>query len=481
MAGFGAEAAAISALRDGNARAARGHWRDALSCFCAPSADTVACTAARAALALARCTAALRLELWQEAVSAASQGSTDAALERLAEVEAQAEAQQSDSLQQMLDVTAVDESEAGLPLPVLALFRLGYAQKSAGDGRAARRTFRTCTERAMGHAGAMRQLRAAELGCCYEAKHLVEVRELPGKGQGTVAVRDIAAGELLLEERAFATAQGDKNDTALVLNHLLETVHKRMLREPDVKPLIYGLFPSREQSESEFTNHDVRPQGEDEAPYPPALVADLNHLWHILTCNTFRIDAGSGHWDAPEDACSGLFVRASRLNHACRPSCHYSFKNGAVQIRAVRPIKAGEEATIAYVNVYNRPEWRLQKLRAAYHFSCECCLKKDRHQGDIALDALLCSGCTGYLTADRFGVYRCTTCGTVKTPEWGEEMRAHLARLPDKPGMVPQRLVEVWRTKAHPRHSGSFAACTQLVQDALLRTAGCRPAAVRHG
>eukprot|EP01062_Namystynia_karyoxenos_P004591 TRINITY_DN11634_c2_g1_i1.p2 TRINITY_DN11634_c2_g1~~TRINITY_DN11634_c2_g1_i1.p2 ORF type:complete len:585 (+),score=222.86 TRINITY_DN11634_c2_g1_i1:80-1756(+) len=476
-----AEAGAVAALRDGNACASRGDWRDAFACYSggmrrAEDAPAAAWGPARAALLLARSTAGVRLRRLAEAVADAEQGSTEQALAALSAAEAaEADAARegapaAETFAAALAPTAADPAEAGLPLAAVARYRLGHARRAAGDGRGARAAFGACAAAAVGHSGAQRAKRAAELGPCFEAAHLVEAREVKGKGIGTIAVADIAPGTLLLEEQPFATARGDKDDTALVLNHLLETVHKRMLREPDAAELVRALFPSREQSEREFEHHHINPEDEDAAPYPPELIADLNHLWNILTCNTFRIDAGAGLWDSPEEICSGMFLRASRLNHSCQPSCHYCFKGGTIQIRAVRPIRAGEEATIAYVNVYSRPEWRLQKLKAGYHFECADCVDRSRREADISLDALVCTseGCAGYLTSDRHGVYRCVGCSTVREQSWGDEMRAHLSRLRNKPGMEDKlALVDAWRAKAHPRHAGLFAAYTEAVHQCV--------------
>eukprot|EP00756_Hemistasia_phaeocysticola_P015596 Hpha_TRINITY_DN15422_c0_g5::TRINITY_DN15422_c0_g5_i1::g.176805::m.176805 len=471
--GMSAEAAAIAAVRDGNALASRGLWKDALVCFSAAAAMRASPTGAPSAvLALARATAALKQGQYSEAVDAARLGSTPAAIAALAAAEKDAADAPQNGPRPLLTPTTLDPSEADLPLDALALYRRGKVLLAAGDGVGARAALSECADCAVGHSGAQKAKREAELGPCFVASSLVEVKEVEGKGLGTVAKQDIAQGTLLLEEKAYATAQGDKNDTALVLNHLLESVHKRMLTEPDTKPLIFALFPSREQSEKDFPHHDIKPEGEDDAPYPPELVKDLNHVWNIMCCNTFRIDSGTGHWDAPEDICSGMFLRASRLNHSCQPSCHYCFKGGKIQVRAVRAIKAGEEATIAYVNVYSRPEWRFQKLKSSYHFECKCCVARDRREPDISLDAVRCDtdGCAGYLTCDRYSVFRCTVCSTAKPAAWGDEYRAHLSRLRNKPGMDnPVKLAAVWKMKAHPRHSGAFGVYTDIIGDAAKR------------
>ena len=60
-----------------------------------------------------------------------------------------------------------------------------------------------------------------------------------------------------------------------------------------------------------------------------------------------------------ENTGSGIFLSACRLNHACVPSCHYTFKSGSIEIRTLRPIKKGEEVRYNYnydlVDAFDNP------------------------------------------------------------------------------------------------------------------------------
>jgi hypothetical protein len=58
-------------------------------------------------------------------------------------------------------------------------------------------------------------------------------------------------------------------------------------------------------------------------------------------------------------------------------------------VRALRDIKADEEVTIAYVELYAPRDFRRQQLLAKKHFLCECerCLLSPSHEGESRLSA----------------------------------------------------------------------------------------------
>jgi len=84
----------------------------------------------------------------------------------------------------------------------------------------------------------------------------------------------------------------------------------------------------------------------------------------------------------------GFFYKASFMNHDCRPNCVALFSGGfqsvsitsvSIQIRCVRPIDAGEEIVISYLDVclswLDRSEWLLEH----YMFTC-CCSRCKEEQ-----------------------------------------------------------------------------------------------------
>ncbi|KAI0346773.1 MAS20-domain-containing protein [Trametopsis cervina] len=79
---------------------------------------------------------------------------------------------------------------------------------------------------------------------------------------------------------------------------------------------------------------------------------------------------------------SGLYIVSSYIGHSCDPSAKPSFKKGNSELHlvATRPIKKGEEVTMSYVDVTQRPEEtadesrrrRRFELARGWRFKCEC-------------------------------------------------------------------------------------------------------------
>lgn len=75
-------------------------------------------------------------------------------------------------------------------------------------------------------------------------------------------------------------------------------------------------------------------------------------------------------------------VCASRLalfNHSCDPNCAAVFDGSKLEIRALRPIPVGSEATISYVELAMPTNTRQDELQTTYHFTCSCarCTRND--------------------------------------------------------------------------------------------------------
>ncbi|KAK8050283.1 SET domain-containing protein [Apiospora phragmitis] len=64
-------------------------------------------------------------------------------------------------------------------------------------------------------------------------------------------------------------------------------------------------------------------------------------------------------------------------NHSCDPNVVMTFLQPKVELRALRPIKSGEEIFVKYVDVTNPIGVRKAELKQSYFFDCQCskCLK----------------------------------------------------------------------------------------------------------
>ena len=99
----------------------------------------------------------------------------------------------------------------------------------------------------------------------------------------------------------------------------------------------------------------------------PSSDAYQNYLG-IFCTNSFQLG---------ESDRSALFLKMSRLNHSCRANCDYIIRHGCIEVRATRPVSAGEELTICYNNFLEEDapvvkSERKEYLLWAYRFSCKC-------------------------------------------------------------------------------------------------------------
>lgn len=63
------------------------------------------------------------------------------------------------------------------------------------------------------------------------------------------------------------------------------------------------------------------------------------------------------------------------MNHSCDPNVVHFLEQGQLRVRALKPIKAGEELTMSYL--IDDPGYFLYEQRQAYiaenlHIECEC-------------------------------------------------------------------------------------------------------------
>ncbi|XP_046664063.1 SET and MYND domain-containing protein 4-like [Homalodisca vitripennis] len=108
---------------------------------------------------------------------------------------------------------------------------------------------------------------------------------------------------------------------------------------------------------------------------------------------------------------TAIYPSASMMNHSCDQNISNSFINEHLIVRAIRPIKAGEEVFNCYGPHYtrmNRDE-RQKMLQNQYFFTCDCkeCSKSDECDSQQQFSALLCNYCTGPVMPDKAS---CSDC-----------------------------------------------------------------------
>ncbi|KAK7464709.1 hypothetical protein VKT23_005915 [Stygiomarasmius scandens] len=175
---------------------------------------------------------------------------------------------------------------------------------------------------------------------------IFEVRDLPGKGKGMVAVRDIEQGELIIRERPLFVVppQISVSPTALVAQNLAR------------------LAPSQRSAFFNLSYVNLPPHVNPDS----GLDKDLNEV-ALAIFQTNAVSAGDG---------VGIFPRMARLNHGCSRAFNsvYSYreKEGELVVHALKGVKKDEELLTTYMNTKQPRARRRDYLSHQYGFECTC-------------------------------------------------------------------------------------------------------------
>ncbi|KAH7711302.1 TPR domain protein [Aphelenchoides avenae] len=184
----------------------------------------------------------------------------------------------------------------------------------------------------------------------------IEVVDIPGKGKGIVATRNLKKGTLLLVSKAFAIAP-----TSLPYSALLTAIEEKLARQPeridDVADLYYGC----ERNATATQKSDW------------GSVTDPDRLMRLASYNAFQAE-GFDH--APgrflEETQRGLWILPSYFNHSCLQNAHRTFYGDVMTAFTVVDVKQGEELTFGYMPLMTPYERRTKHLWEFYDVVCDC-------------------------------------------------------------------------------------------------------------
>lgn len=195
----------------------------------------------------------------------------------------------------------------------------------------------------------------------------VYVKTIPSKGKGIFANDFISAGKRVVQESATFWAEdptpfgicllirglssNDREKYRIMLSHLPDQPHK--------------LAVYREQL-SEPGMESV------EARHLDAVARSVALFWN----NSFTLRKAKDGADRVPGM-QGIFLRAARLKHSCKPNCHASYNRaiGKLCVHAIRNIQPYEELLIMYLPdelLFQERSVRMSKLQEAFGFKCNC-------------------------------------------------------------------------------------------------------------
>ena len=199
---------------------------------------------------------------------------------------------------------------------------------------------------------------------------LYAIRDVPGKGKGLIATKDIPKGTRIISESPIIAISGRY---IADIRQLDARVHQELVGLPGEQQLEFYLMDnaylytsSAEKLRGIFRTNAL-PMGED-------------------------LDTG------------GIFLNACRINHACDHNA-VNFWNsnigsqlpngenpGQLTIHSARDIQKGEEITISYLSSLRNRQARQEELKENFNFTCSCQLcilpPNKSQESDVNLDRI---------------------------------------------------------------------------------------------
>lgn len=213
---------------------------------------------------------------------------------------------------------------------------------------------------------------------------LYELSNSPGKGQGLFATEFIQKGTNILEEKPVLTCPtldshlGSKNNPISLLNFVTQ---------------IFNLSPRLQQGLFSLRGEHVAVPLQSMRYYRGVLDlfrhADgsklslreslrLQDAVRIFFTNAAAMYEGSSTWWfwRPTELGDGLFLTFSRMNHSCEPNALWDTdlngRSGIMSVWAEKDIQPGEEITISYIAVVNKPRDKRRQILRRWGFDCQC-------------------------------------------------------------------------------------------------------------
>ncbi|KAK4149185.1 SET domain-protein 5 [Chaetomidium leptoderma] len=168
-----------------------------------------------------------------------------------------------------------------------------------------------------------------------------EIRPIQGKGQGVVARRRIRRGEIIMV---------DIPAVLIGISFLADTKphHRRRILKQAINQL------------PEETRHKVHALYRSSAQHEVDAILGPN-------ANTIMVE---------DEVHVGLFTKAARINHSCRPNAYYRFSERrlTMEVVAFSTIEQDDEILMSYVPLETPTESRRNYLKEHWGFDCTCSL-----------------------------------------------------------------------------------------------------------
>ncbi|KAG6166335.1 hypothetical protein E4U23_003603 [Claviceps purpurea] len=169
------------------------------------------------------------------------------------------------------------------------------------------------------------------------------VQDIPGKGKGLVATRNIPKGTRILCEEPLFTIP------------IVPDFHRERFKLISLQVALL----SDDQRDAFLSMHNI---------YHPRDPVD----GYVGIFETNSLPAG----ESQTTKTRGIYLEACRLNHDCQNNAVHSWNTSIerITVHAIRDINAGEEITVPYVEFLRNRESRQSALKDSFQFTCVCSL-----------------------------------------------------------------------------------------------------------
>ncbi|KAM3550201.1 hypothetical protein MY1884_008369 [Beauveria asiatica] len=219
---------------------------------------------------------------------------------------------------------------------------------------------------------------------CATFSEPVEIRQSPGRGRGLFTVNAVKAGDLLLCEKAFVYKQGDVNSRRQSI--LMDLGQNRGFAGGQVEILI--TIPNTLARSCSSIEETTKRSGDS------AQMAILSLIPRIMSLNVFgsprttlevvskalKNEKSVRDNDKDGFGTSGIWIKASYVNHSCVGNCRRSFIGDMLILRAATDMEPGTELVFSYRQTKELETYDdVQRSLNNWSFTCDCALCRAKH------------------------------------------------------------------------------------------------------
>ena len=280
----------------------------------------------------------------------------------------------------------------------------------------------------------------------------IKVENSAGRGRGMFVTRNIAAGEVVMCDKAFAVVWGhDKN----ALTAMTYDVRDDRIRVQPVglsKAIVQKLLGNSSQIERVMDLFgDYEGDGKGIFRNEDGPIVDTFRIHDIVSRNGFGLGNQYGEGGA-RNASTGLCTWAAYMNHSCVANTTKDFVGDLMVLRALRPLKAGEEVFISY-DESSDYDARQAALMTTWGFECKCPLCAAEKADDAAVRkkrAELATQAEEFVSREHWADAKRLTIASAQRLAKAIDDTYDQARYKDVPRLAG-RTIQDWLMKASPR------------------------------